>query len=363
MAKLACGIRVDAAGGVRGVGLHTDHKTGGRGEAGSKSLWQGAMGLHTEVQSLCVFFFFQAEDGIRDLYVTGVQTCALPILAHELVHVVQQAPVSGAPARTLARQPAPAAPAYGPACGSPDPCQKARCTPGQITTVTGDLNRAVGYVGAAIAALQASPLAETTLRALDWYFTSHTQATADAVRTELECIRWSLNDTLAVDRWGCHPEYDANAYTCATGAGTCSHHSSPVCLTDKHFGNGPRKRAETVIHECAHKEGMSVGMPQSGPDIYQWHTRFRNLDTAEALLNADSFALFATAVTEGVPLSGGLTFGASGGLATAGAGRTTWFARLYLGTDLQHPRLSVFNPTLGLGMTLIGQPATPGAVA
>src|SRR3989440_7999593 len=40
------------------------------------------------VQSGCVcrwlrmilfFFFFQAEDGIRDLIVTGVQTCALPI--------------------------------------------------------------------------------------------------------------------------------------------------------------------------------------------------------------------------------------------------------------------------------------------
>src|SRR2546430_13562693 len=28
----------------------------------------------------CCFFFFQAEDGIRDLTVTGVQTCALPIL-------------------------------------------------------------------------------------------------------------------------------------------------------------------------------------------------------------------------------------------------------------------------------------------
>src|SRR5215510_7479934 len=26
-----------------------------------------------------VFFFFQAEDGIRDGHVTGVQTCALPI--------------------------------------------------------------------------------------------------------------------------------------------------------------------------------------------------------------------------------------------------------------------------------------------
>src|SRR5256885_4764977 len=28
---------------------------------------------------LFLFFFFQAEDGIRDYKVTGVQTCALPI--------------------------------------------------------------------------------------------------------------------------------------------------------------------------------------------------------------------------------------------------------------------------------------------
>src|SRR5690625_7325029 len=28
-----------------------------------------------------LFFFFQAEDGIRDGHVTGVQTCALPISA------------------------------------------------------------------------------------------------------------------------------------------------------------------------------------------------------------------------------------------------------------------------------------------
>src|SRR5690606_40126675 len=29
--------------------------------------------------AVVVFFFFQAEDGIRDFHVTGVQTCALPI--------------------------------------------------------------------------------------------------------------------------------------------------------------------------------------------------------------------------------------------------------------------------------------------
>src|SRR5260370_15707385 len=35
----------------------------------------------TDSESCCRFFFFQAEDGIRDSSVTGVQTCALPISA------------------------------------------------------------------------------------------------------------------------------------------------------------------------------------------------------------------------------------------------------------------------------------------
>src|SRR6202042_2937406 len=39
-----------------------------------------------------VYFFFQAEDGIRDLYVTGVQTCALPILNLQRPEPQSQAP-------------------------------------------------------------------------------------------------------------------------------------------------------------------------------------------------------------------------------------------------------------------------------
>src|SRR5207249_8237209 len=35
---------------------------------------------------MSVFFFFQAEDGIRDRNVTGVQTCALPICSAGLSH-------------------------------------------------------------------------------------------------------------------------------------------------------------------------------------------------------------------------------------------------------------------------------------
>src|SRR5256885_9264652 len=36
------------------------------------------------------FFFFQAEDGIRDYKVTGVQTCALPIYQEEVDRPVRQ---------------------------------------------------------------------------------------------------------------------------------------------------------------------------------------------------------------------------------------------------------------------------------
>src|SRR5256886_12628193 len=35
--------------------------------------------LQDSIMCDCLVFFFQAEDGIRDLTVTGVQTCALPI--------------------------------------------------------------------------------------------------------------------------------------------------------------------------------------------------------------------------------------------------------------------------------------------
>src|SRR2546427_12755492 len=62
--------------------------------------------LHTHL-----FFFFQAEDGIRDLTVTGVQTCALPIyragvLARRLARPGQE---------QLPRHPAPPAAHPGPA--------------------------------------------------------------------------------------------------------------------------------------------------------------------------------------------------------------------------------------------------------
>src|SRR5690625_8000013 len=57
--------------------------------------------------TVCRFFFFQAEDGIRDGHVTGVQTCALPISAH---HLSRFARPSGVWAAAVWQTPAPGVP-------------------------------------------------------------------------------------------------------------------------------------------------------------------------------------------------------------------------------------------------------------
>src|SRR5690606_40123539 len=47
-----------------------------------------------------VCFFFQAEDGIRDFHVTGVQTCALPIFVKDFVAALRR----GTPAEPVVRR-------------------------------------------------------------------------------------------------------------------------------------------------------------------------------------------------------------------------------------------------------------------
>src|SRR5688572_31525211 len=59
----------------------------------------------------CFFFFFQAEDGIRDLTVTGVQTCALPIWlctrhAHGNRLIAQPSPIQDIARRHAKAEPA-----------------------------------------------------------------------------------------------------------------------------------------------------------------------------------------------------------------------------------------------------------------
>src|SRR3712207_5568854 len=67
--------------------------------------------LTSKMYSVFLFLFLQAEDGIRDIGVTGVQTCALPILG--LGHRLR------APARRVVRKLSAAADRVGPGLNAP----------------------------------------------------------------------------------------------------------------------------------------------------------------------------------------------------------------------------------------------------
>src|SRR5256885_11008216 len=59
---------------------------------GGGNAWPFSIGSTTGYWDHTSFFFFQAEDGIRDYKVTGVQTCALPIfLARDVGQVADGA--------------------------------------------------------------------------------------------------------------------------------------------------------------------------------------------------------------------------------------------------------------------------------
>src|SRR5256885_7980339 len=75
---------------------------------------------------LLYFFFFQAEDGIRDYKVTGVQTCALPISPAWCCGPMRRCTCSITPwAWSRWARPRPCA-SWSTACG--DPCPAACCS-------------------------------------------------------------------------------------------------------------------------------------------------------------------------------------------------------------------------------------------
>src|SRR2546423_4756097 len=71
-----------------------------------RKLWTAAALLSHTQSFVSFFFFFQAEDGIRDKLVTGVQTCALPISARRLARTVRAGRVDRLPVPPRLARPA-----------------------------------------------------------------------------------------------------------------------------------------------------------------------------------------------------------------------------------------------------------------
>jgi hypothetical protein len=101
---------------------------------------------------------------------------------------------------------------------------------------------------------------------------------------------------------------------------------------------------------------MSTGSPSINPDIYEHQNRFLDISPAQAVQNADSYALFAAAIgTNDLPSTILFTVAAGAGWALSPYADPTWHFQGTLGLEFQHPRLRVFNPTVGLGFTIIGE--------
>jgi hypothetical protein len=166
-------------------------------------------------------------------------------------------------------------------------------------------------------------------------------------------------DAYGHNQYGCHPDDSAIAYVCVGSTPMCTDSVTNICLTDVYFGKSDRVRAESLIHECGHRIGLSLGGPDF--DIYDFRDHFLYLSTSEALMNTDSFALFAGAITNGIRTTIILNpmfpigLGLSGGVGLSG-GSPTWYARMtYANIEIQHPSLEFFNPNLGISLTLIGE--------
>jgi len=162
------------------------------------------------------------------------------------------------------------------------------------------------------------------------------------------------------DRYGCdHNDHDNFAYARIPKSGVpiCRNYKTDLCFTDDYFSQSSIIRSLVAIHECSHRIGLSVG---SKKEIYDTDRRFRFLDRNLALVNSDSFALFVGAVADvmPIPLFKTLIFGLGGGIYSPITNLSTvkWEARFYFGKEYYHPVLGIFNPTLGVGLSVIGDP-------
>lgn len=260
------------------------------------------------------------------------------LLAHELAHVVQQHRQSG-PVRAMRQE-------------AQDEgyrvnfdwlrCPREKCE-GKEEGIRADLGRALYYTEEAMAAVTGES-SGTTERLLDWYFNDYSDATVKTVRKNLECIQAAIQETLENDHYGCGIRTRAHAHTAGSGT-VCKDSHAPVCLDPSYFTElSERERAEALVHECGHRVGLSSGTP----DIYSHSPQFRRLDTAAALVNTDSYAMFIAAVVLGARATWRPFAGMGGGITSLGGG----YMSLDLGVERQHPSWRGINPVGGISVAL-----------
>src|SRR5699024_10740109 len=149
------------------------------------------LALSCKYSRILYFFFFQAEDGIRDRNVTGVQTCALPIFfvdvptGIEAYLGVPEDVLAGSPVLTLARSAARRIDSTRRRLHSDDVAELVAATDFDSIVVPG----LHGLLSAEAALTADEVTVLTTLEARTHRMNLDTQAALDAIETGRERLR------------------------------------------------------------------------------------------------------------------------------------------------------------------------------
>lgn len=217
------------------------------------------------------------------------------LLAHELAHVTQQPLPAASP--LIRRQ-------EGGAAGAPAARDFAGCSPANDIRVENWIRIGREAVGNAVADLEAllagNPneyaLRDMTENAFRWHFFS---SDPRHMRRALPYLKY-IHAIMGRRRWNwaCSPTEAHCRAHCGAPAAACAGPNGWVQICPNLFGHNDMYGAEVMIHESAHQAGLM------GNIVFDDFRRYSAQTPAQALQNADSYALFAMSNTYDQPRFG-----------------------------------------------------------
>ena len=205
------------------------------------------------------------------------------LLAHELVHVVQQQNGSCPQIQRDAQEAesrAWMAPHY-PGCS---PYDRKRLDfqlvigRSLVTGAAADLHEELARAG------RGAGIITTVQSAFQRHFKSSRPDHMRTVANRLRTVADRLNR--GPTNWRCMPTQPSCESACgAKRAGACAPATGALLICPSHFEHGDHIGTLQIVHEAAHQAGMPG-------DTYSWQKPYATLSTAQALGNADSYTLF-----------------------------------------------------------------------
>ncbi len=116
------------------------------------------------------------------------------------------------------------------------------------------------------------------------------------------------------------------------------------------FDGDGEDRTRLLVHETAHTNPANL---PDGP-----YRRESGYPGSTPLTNAEAYSEFVEDLSSFRMVA---LMALMGGFAAPFQGEMTWQARFYTGIEFEHPVLGIFNPTLGIGLGVIGETTIPGA--